>query len=264
MRRLTLAAIVVGSLTPLLALAACSDGDPAPAPPPKATDAAAPASTPDAPPPAPSTGKVITAEGWSYDPEDLTPGFPDVTTIRLGDRIRIWSRAATDWFPMTIAMLDATDIAMVSFRLDVPPAGSITGALPVTPRPCTKIRITQCIATLDNPNFTRRIGTEEPELTTPRLRDQGIISKDRDQHPDPKVDPSDDDKILDQAIEAITTEFLQDEFGRDVILDGSTVYLSGSNPRKSRPVSDDQWLDGRIQAYLRGVTTRRRNPSSNP
>lgn len=259
MRRLTLAAIVVGSLAPFLSLAACSDGDPAPSPAPKSAGSAAPASKPDAAP-QPSTGKVITAKGWSYDPDDLTPGFPDVTTIRLGDQIRIWSRAATDWFPMTIAMLDASDISMVSFRLDVPPRGSITGALPDTPRPCTKIRITQCIATLDDPNFTRRIGTKEPELTTPRLRDQRILSKDREKHPEPKLDPYDNHKILDVGIEAVTTEFLKEQFGRDVILDGSTVYLSGSNPWKTRPVSDADWLDDRIQAYLRGVTTRRRNP----
>ncbi len=249
--------VLLACLWPLLP--ACSErSEPDPSPP-ASTDAPPPAPA-QAPPPKPSSGKIVTAPGFTYDPNDLTPGFPDVTTIRLGDRIRIWSRAATDWYPMTIALLDDSEISMVSFRLDVPPAGSITGVLPKTARPYTKIRITQCMTTLDNPNFTRRIGTEEPELTTPRLRDQRIFSKDLEKHPDPKVDPDDNHKILDQAIEAVTTELLKEQFGRDVILDGGTVYLSGSNPWKSRPVSDAEWLDGRIKAYLNGVSNRRRNP----
>jgi hypothetical protein len=259
MRRLTLAAIVVGSLTALLSLAAaCSDADAGDADAPKAGDTSKPASTSSDAAHAPSAGKIITAPGFTYDPDDLTPGFPDVTTIRLGDRIRIWSRAATDWFPMTIALLDEHGISMTSFRLDVPPAGSITGALPDTPRPCKKIRITQCIAPLADPGFTRRIGTQEPELTTITLRDQRIISKDREKHPDPKVDPSDPKKIIDAAITASETELLQELFGRPVILDGDSIYFSGSDPWKTRPVPDDEWLDRRIQAYLTGVSNRRR------
>jgi hypothetical protein len=241
--------VILACLWPLLP--ACGDRS--------EPDPSTPESTaPEAAAPAPSEGRVITAKGFTYSPDDLTPGFSDVTTIRLGDRIRIWSRAANHWVPMTIALLDEQGIAMTSFRLDVPPAGSITGALPDTPRPCKKIRITQCIAPLADPGFTRRIGTEEPELTTPRLRDQGIIANDRGKHPDPKVDPNDSKKIIDPAISATETELLKELFGRSVILDGDSIYFSGSDPWKTRPVPDDEWLDRRIQAYLTGVSNRRR------
>lgn len=211
-------------------------------------------------PASPSTkGTVELADGWTYDADALTAGFPDVTTIRLGDRIRIWSRAANDWFPMTVALLDEHDITMVSLRVDVPPKGTVTGALPETARPVKKVRITQAIVPLDGEPFRPRIGVAEPELTTPRLREMRMISKDREKHPDPKIDPYDKDVLVDPAIEAVTTDLLQPEFGRDVILDGETVYFSGSNPWKNRPVSDAEWLDGRVQAYLRGVSNRRRD-----
>ena len=208
----------------------------------------------------PSTkGTVELADGWSYDADALTAEFPDVTTIRLGDQIRIWSRAADDWFPMTVALLDEQDISMVSFRVDVPPKGTVTGVMPETARPVKKVRITQVIVALDGEPFRPRIGVVEPELTTPRLREMRMISKDRGKHPDPKIDPYDKDVVVDPALEVVTTELLQPAFGRDVILDGGTVYFSGSNPWKARPVSDEEWLDGRIQSYLRGVSNRRRD-----
>lgn len=241
-----------------LGVGCSSEAESQPPPNPGASKGAgADASTPSAS--ASTEGKVVLGEGWTYDADALTDGFPDVTTIRLGDRIRIWSRAADDWFPMTVALLDEHDISMASFRVDVPPKGTVTGVMPETARPVKKVRITQAIVALDGEPFRPRIGVAEPELTTPRLREMRMISKDREKHPDPKIDPYDKDVVVDPAIEAVTTELLQPAFGRDVILDGETVYFSGSNPWKTRPVSDEEWLDGRIQAYLRGVSNRRRD-----
>lgn len=184
--------------------------------------------------------------GFAYDPRDLTPGYPDVATIRLGDRLRIY-HAGDKWRPATLALLDERDAVLLSLRLDLPPHGSINGLLPRTTSPCASVRITLAAPICDEDQGLIRIGCEEPELTLERVKLLGLA----------KLEANNDvarttKSPMSDAPMCITGSMtnLDRIFGRIIVLHKSGTYVGVADDWGGKPPTDLQWLNPRARAYL--------------
>lgn len=133
----------------------------------------APGSGPGASAPIAAAPKVVLGPGFAYSPNDSIEGQPGVTTIRLGDRLRVFA-AVDRWTPATIALLGKDDAVLWSARLDLPPGGSITGSLPEVVG-AEKAAISHGAGEFDAGGFERRIGVPEEEVTTQSMRDIGAV-----------------------------------------------------------------------------------------
>lgn len=101
--------------------------------------------------------------GFRYDP---AAGEPGVTTIRLGDQMRIFA-VLPDWVPATVSLLDEQGGVVRVVRMDIPPAGVIHADIPEL---AASAKIQVYFASVAAP-FERRIGIDEPVLTSERVKE---------------------------------------------------------------------------------------------
>lgn len=117
--------------------------------------------------PAPSAPTKAAApamgRGFRYD---AAAGEPRVTTIRLGDQVRIFA-VVPEWMPATVSLIDEQGATVRVFRMDLPPSGVIDADIPELAA-SEKIRV--YFAPVAAP-FERRIGVDEPVLTTERVKE---------------------------------------------------------------------------------------------
>jgi hypothetical protein len=116
------------------------------------------------------------APGFVYTGEGID-AYPNVAMICFGDRLRIYHISDT-WEPATVAIVDGEDRVLRSFRMDLPPGGTVRAEFPeFASRQDLHVRVTTPAGfnAADLPDaFRPRIGFDEPELTPERLREMGL------------------------------------------------------------------------------------------
>ncbi|MDZ4831038.1 MAG: hypothetical protein SGJ09_12685, partial [Phycisphaerae bacterium] len=186
------------------------------------------------------------ASGFKYSEDELTPDFPDVATIRLGERLRIYHRGP--WTPSTIAFLDDQGNVVTSFRLDLPPRGTVSGTFP-SGVAIANVRVTSAAEPFEVTSFDRCIGVNEPELSAERLEAMGVFqsgSSDRASAPSA-------DAHLSRPIGVLSRETsLDPNFGRICLYAGTSSYSGVADEWKGTgPSTDAHWLDGRVRDAIR-------------
>ncbi|MCE9618766.1 MAG: hypothetical protein K8R92_02530 [Planctomycetes bacterium] len=134
-------------------------------------------------PPKADTASVIASNGFAYSPDELAPGYPEVVTIRLGNRLRIYS-ISPDWNPATLALLDKQKDVLWSIRLDLPPRGTVNGSIPNGIDP-DSVRITRSAGAFDASHVSHLIGATEPEWSTVRMKELGVADEWKSGEPAP-------------------------------------------------------------------------------
>jgi hypothetical protein len=189
---------------------------------------------------------VVVANGFVYDPDEVIPAYPGVVPIRLGDRLRIYS-IAKEWTPATLALLDANQSVLWSVRLDLPPKGSINGAIPAGIE-FAQIRITQPGGLFDASQLERRIGVVESEWTASRMKEFGLVPVESKQS-----------RLGDAAV----TESLWNgqvkscmfgcppQAAAIIVCTPTGTMMSTVEPwRGTEPAPDDHWLDATVRSFL--------------
>lgn len=201
------------------------------------------------PPPAPLVSKApatFVDTSFSYDPIEHAGGDPRVTTIRLGDRLRVYA-VVPAWTPATLSMLDREGRVLHSVRLDLPPGGTISGRLPQIDG-WEKIRLIRGVDGFDSERFERRVGVPEAELTTQRMNEI-------DATPDRGHEGSGEGVELKQAERSAATvsseTSLDPNFGRVYVLGGSYSMAGvGDEWKRDGPVSDEHWLTDGVRQSI--------------
>ncbi|MDX2114275.1 MAG: hypothetical protein SFZ24_01470 [Planctomycetota bacterium] len=177
------------------------------------------------------------ANGFTYDPAALTPGFPEVTTIRLGERIRMYVHVST-WTPGTLALLSGSGDVMMTLRLDVPPGGTISGDLDALAPGFEEVRFSMGRLSPARPLAEHRMGVAEGELTADSLKGGAELPE------------------WDASIGTSETE-LDPNFGRVVIVwwreGGASLHsFTGvaSEWKGPGPKPDEFWLSEGVRATL--------------
>ncbi len=200
---------------------------------------------------APATSPVVGAQpsdlvtlgpGYTFDPNDLTPGYPDVVTIRLGERLRIYS-TLSDWTPATLALLDAQENVLWCSRLDLPPRGSVTGRLPIGLEPAY-VRFVRCTGDFAAERLERRIGVPEPELSPARMKALGINL------PQPVANQSEEQAAWSWGTVAVITD-LSPGVGRVIVASTTMSYCGVAAVWQAEgPAPDAHWLSEGVRNFL--------------
>lgn len=211
-----------------LAMVGCSQ------PPTSSTKGAAPAK--------PTALRLAVAGGFVYDPHDLTPGYPNVATIRLGDRLRIYA-AFDRWTPATLALLDEQKNIIWCARLDLPPGGTVTGEIPESVERAT-LRLVRSADAFDTSHLEFRIGMIEPEWSTARMKDAGIAQTASTANASGAASNW-------TSVTVSCESSLDPGVGRVLITTPlSTIFTATSPWSGESPAPDAHWLSEEVRAYL--------------
>jgi hypothetical protein len=204
-----------------------------------------------APPESRSASEEIrVGPGFRYDPDDRLPGYEEFVTIRLGNALRIFYRG--EWRPATLALLDDQSNVLVSLRLDLPPVGAISGALPDTTPPFTQARLVHAANGLTIGNWERRIGLPEPELTVERINELDHEAQNLESNAASSVVTlSSHTATLDPSfgsIHIVACDAQEEAHSGADIVDSYTANFVANHKRsEDELVSDEAWLLRRVR-----------------
>jgi hypothetical protein len=201
---------------------------------------------------------MVVAPGFMYDPAALTPGFPAVTTIDLGPRLRVFSTVGR-WTPASLVLLDEHGGIITTIRLDLPPAGTVRGRLDAIAPDVVAVRLTTArdIEEASLAATERRIGIHEPELAHDRLVELGLVRTSSQVEPRSGESVVGADQTTASAINSSETS-LDPNFGRVMIVGGegsaSTSSFTGVADQWDGPgdPSEQHWLSQTVRRVLSG------------